>query len=678
MDKLLEQMFDFEVYPNWWCCVIGEYPQDDNVVEDLKDNFYVIDSDMPLAREKLLSLMNRPEYVNMGYNIKAYDNRITNGIYNGFSPHQLGILNELLIHPERQYDSQEHLRIFPFTYKQYKSYNYQDFLDDNTGSLKEKEACMQLDIRETEVPFDKKDLTPEDKASIIKYCKHDVWSSMMFYKVILKPFIASKLAVGRVFNIPMKTCYASTNAQISAIALGAKRRSYMDSERRDIEIPAELKTYIAYSLPASVVNRLCSSPEKFDVVLFGNDVSYSNGGIHSVPCRPQEIKVKSKFPAWFVHAKSNDEWALINVDAGSFYPNLMVAWKGLSRAIPDPEKFAYLIKARLELKSVIAPFEDKYGTHPELAPREEYEAYVSAKEQSQAYKLILNTTYGASGNKYLDLYDPYMTTYTCRLGQLLLTALANNLYNQIGPDNIKIIQTNTDGVLVYIRREYIDLMKQIGKVWEDTCKIPLEYENEYQIWQRDVNNYIMGKQNGRVKTKGGFFVTDMQQPGHNRVRPLDCYVCREAMIEYIAHNKDIVEHIYNESDISKFVITCHKGTFSGIVREHTKVINNVRQQMPDEVLHKVNRAYASLNQDLGMIYKIKKMKGELKKYKAPGCPPHCELVNDALYKYDINELRDDIDYMWYINETFEMLNAPWYEVVGTKLIKYDIFPEEND
>ena len=184
-DKLLEQMFDFEVYPNWWCCVIGEYPQDDNVTEDLKDNFYVIDSDMPLAREKLFAIVNRPEYVNMGYNIKGYDNRILNGIHCGFSPHQLGILNELLIHPDRQYDSQEHLRIFPFTYKQYKTFNYQDFLDDNTGSLKEKEACMQLDIRETEVPFDKKDLTPEDKASIIKYCKHDVWSSMMFYKVIL-------------------------------------------------------------------------------------------------------------------------------------------------------------------------------------------------------------------------------------------------------------------------------------------------------------------------------------------------------------------------------------------------------------------------------------------------------------------------------------------------------------
>lgn len=665
-DKLLEQMFDFEVFPNWWCCTIGKYPQDDDIPESIKDEFIVITSDDPSAGTKLLSIMCDKDYVNMGYNIKYYDNIILNGVANGFSPRQLKILSDLIIDPDLQYESPEHARIAPFARRKYNNFVYQDMLDDNTGSLKEKESCMQLDIRETTVPFDKEDLTEQDKEEIISYNKHDVWSSMMFYKVILKPFIAAKLSVGRVFNIPMDVCYKSTNAKLSAIALGAKRKSFADANRQDIVIPKELRQYITYSLPSHVVNRVCMSPEKFDCTLFGNDVSYSNGGIHSVPCRPAEISNKKKIPAWFVHCKAGDGWSLVNIDAGSFYPNMMVAWKGLSRAIPDPEMFAGLIRTRLELKSVIGPFEDKYGTHPERAPKEEYERYVESKEQSQAIKLILNTTFGASGNKYLDLYDPYMTTYTCRLGQLLLTSFVNNLYNQIGKDNIKIIQTNTDGVLIYVRNEYKDLVHAIGDEWERVSHIPLEYENEYQIWQRDVNNYIMGKQNGRVKTKGGFFVTDMQQPGYNRVRPLDCYVCREAMIEFIAHGKDIVEHIYNESDISKFVVTCHKGSFSGILR----TFNDGRE---DEILHKVNRVYASLNTRLGMVFKTKRIKGELKRYKAPGCPPHCALVNDALINYDISQLRDDIDYMWYIQETMSMLSAPWYEVSGNQMMRYDIF-----
>lgn len=668
MKALKEQMFDFEVFPNWWCCVIGRYPIDDNIPETIKDDFIVISSDDSLPKEKLLAVMTDREYVNMGYNIKRYDNKILNGIACDFSPRQIKILNDLIIDPEKQYNSVEHMRLAPFAKKRYKNFIYQDMLDDNDGSLKEKEACMQLDIRESTVPFDKVDLTEEDKDDIISYCKHDVWSSMMFYKLILKPFVSTKILVGKVFDLPISQCYSSTNAGLSGAALKAVRKSYPDATRLDIEVPKELKQYITYSLPSTVINRLCSSPEKFKTILFENEVSYSNGGIHSVPVRPAEISIKTRTPAWFIHCKTGNGWSLINIDAGSFYPNMMVAWNGISRNIPDSSKFAEMIKTRLELKAVIGPFEDKYGKHPENAPEEEYLNYKNAKEISQAYKLILNTTYGASGNKYLNLYDPYMCTYTCRLGQLLLTALANNIYNGVGKDNIKIIQTNTDGVLIYIRDEYVELMHRICEQWEKTCKIPLEFENEYQIWQRDVNNYVMGKQNGKVKTKGGFFVTDMQQPGYNRVRPLDCYVCREAMIEYIARGKDIVDYIYHEKDISKFVITCNKGSFSGIVREFT-------DGRPDEILHKCNRAYASLDKNLGEIKKTKKVGGVPKKYKAPGCPPHCDLINNALSNYPIEEYRERIDYMWYIEETYRMLEAPWYEVTGSKLKRFNILDE---
>lgn len=665
---LKEQMFDFEVFPNWWCCVIGRYPQDDNVQESIKDDFIVVSSDDSTPREQLLAIMTDKEYVNMGYNIKRYDNIILNGVANGFSPRQLKILSDIIINPECQYETEEHYRIGAFAKKRYNNFIYQDMLDDNAGSLKEKESCLQLDIRESTVPFDKEDLTDADKEDIISYCKHDVWSSMIFYKKVLKPFVTTKLLVGKVFNLPVATCYKSTNAGLSAKALGSVKSAFPDANKNEIEIPSALKQYISYSLPADIIKRLCSSPEKFSAVLFDNDVSYSNGGIHSGPVRPAEISSKAKFPAWFIHVKSGNGWSLINIDAGSFYPNLMVAWKGLSRTIPDPSKFAGLIKTRLELKSVIGPFDDKYGRHPENAPVEEYLAYKNAKETSQAYKLILNTTYGASGNKYLDLYDPYMTTYTCRLGQLLLTALANNLYTSLGKSNIKIIQTNTDGILVYIKDEQIDLMHKICQQWESICHIPLEFEHEYQIWQRNVNNYIMGKKNGHVKTKGGFFVTEVQQMGLNRVRPLDCYVCREAMIDYITQGKDIVEHIYKETDISKFVITCHKGSFSGIVRE----FNDGR---PDEVLHKCNRVYASLNKSLGEIKKTKTIKGVYKKYKTPGCPPHCELVNDDLTKHTISEYIDDIDLMWYITECYNMLDAPWYDIVGDSMIKFDIFKD---
>ena len=82
--KLLEQMFDFEVFPNWWCCVVGKYPQDDDIPESIKDDFLVVTSDMADARERLLNIVGDRNYVNMGYNIKYYDNIILNGVANGF------------------------------------------------------------------------------------------------------------------------------------------------------------------------------------------------------------------------------------------------------------------------------------------------------------------------------------------------------------------------------------------------------------------------------------------------------------------------------------------------------------------------------------------------------------------------------------------------------------------
>ena len=106
------------------------------------------------------------------------------------------------------------------------------------------------------------------------------------------------------YNIPVDVCYRSTNANLSARALNAKRASFTDANRQDIVIPEGLQQYIRYSLPKSIVDRICASPDKFDVVLFDNDVSYSNGGIHSVPTRPAEIAVKSRFPGWFIHVKT--------------------------------------------------------------------------------------------------------------------------------------------------------------------------------------------------------------------------------------------------------------------------------------------------------------------------------------------------------------------------------------
>ena len=133
-----KRFFDFEVTPNWWLCVFGDLPEDYNEVnESIKENFTIIRSDKGNAREELLQKLKEEGFVNMGYNIKGYDLVIANGIYQGFTPQQVKILNDIIINPGCAYQTKEHMKIAPFAKRKYSNICYQDLFDDvGTGSLK--------------------------------------------------------------------------------------------------------------------------------------------------------------------------------------------------------------------------------------------------------------------------------------------------------------------------------------------------------------------------------------------------------------------------------------------------------------------------------------------------------------------------------------------------------------
>ena len=92
------RFFDFEVFPHWWCCVFGDMPDDLNDIStDLKDNFKVVTSKDFNARDNLMKMFFEEDYVLCGYNIKKYDLAIANAIYQGFTPEQVKIINDIII-----------------------------------------------------------------------------------------------------------------------------------------------------------------------------------------------------------------------------------------------------------------------------------------------------------------------------------------------------------------------------------------------------------------------------------------------------------------------------------------------------------------------------------------------------------------------------------------------------
>lgn len=652
------RFFDFEVYPHWWCCTFGDYPDDGELNEQMKDNFVVVRSDEPNSRDRLLQYLREDGYVLTGYNIKGYDLIIANAIYQGFTAEQVRCINDIIIVPRDQFKSKEHIRLASFAKKKMRLKAYNELMDDaNGGSLKDCEAIMGLDIRETEVPFDKEDLTAEDIDSIIYYNKHDVYASMYYHKNIKYDYTLGKLAVGRVFNIPEEDCYKNTNANLCAKVLDAHYTTFADELRSDVVLPSSIREYVYDSISNKIVDEILCNPYTFDkdgkpsartltFRLFDNDVTFGNGGLHSIYCNN-------------LYVESNEEWALINADVGSFYPAIMLNFNCLSRAIKDKEKYRWIRDTRIALK------------HKDNKTKEE-------KEQVSVFKLILNTVFGASGNKYLPLYDKYMCLTTCRLGQIILASLGCQLYKHI-PD-LKVIQTNTDGIMFYIKRKYLDKMHSICDKFMQVMNMELEFDEEHRIWQRDVNNYLLTKASwdgvldwnknlrygDHIKLCGEWLQYTWKRPGYPNIGTLGGYAASKAAIEYLLLGSNIVKSIVNNKNVEDFCIFCKKGpTFRTVVQRYT--------DGTEVELTRANRVVAVTDDRYGKLYKIKYRNGVSSYNSFPNLPDNCKVVNEDLGTIDIKALKKEIDFMHYITDAAELLEIDWVNVFGDKInnFKYD-------
>lgn len=622
------RFFDFEVFPEWWCMVYGDMPDDESSITlELKNTFKVVTSKDVDARNKCISALKEQGYCIVGYNIKRYDLIIANAIYQGLTPVQVKMINDMIINPATIYSTAEHLRLSSLIKKKLTGCVYQDLIDDNDGSLKEKEAILGLDILESNVPFDKTDLTDEEIEDVIYYCKQDVYACMYYCNKIAKGYIGTKMAIAKKFNIPEAVCYASTNAGLVSKVLGARRTVFADSDKIEIELPKKIEQYVRENLPSYVLQHVLKSTSGISTRLFDNKVDFGNGGVHSVYSTN-------------MYVEEDDDYCLLNNDAASYYPSMLIQFGLLSRAVQDPRGFTDIFNERLAIK------------HKKNKTPEDEEAQL-------ANKLVLNTTFGASGNKYLDLYDPHQCTKCCRVGQLFLAALACKLQKSI--PNVTIVQSNTDGILLYFPRKFYHILEELSQEWSDISGIAMEQDHVVKIWQRDVNNYLLVKnEDGKMitKRKGMWLIDNYNKPGYFLVGPLMAYISQKAAQQWLLNRKDIVQTIVECENLEDFAMTCKKGpTYRGVVQRFA--------DGSEKELYKCNRVIATKDQYYGMLYKLKMYKGNLQYTKMPNIPEHCMLINEALDSYNFEDIKKQLDYTFYCARAMELVNIEWMQLKGT-------------
>jgi hypothetical protein len=173
---------------------------------------------------------------------------------------------------------------------------------------------------------------------------------------------------------------------------------------------------------------------------------------------------------------SDEEWVVKDADVSSMYPNLSI----VNRVYPEhlTEKFCDIYQSVYEERK----------KHPK------------GSAENAVMKLALNGTYGESNNEYSCFYDPKFTMAITINGQLSLCMLAEKLLTI--PECV-LIQCNTDGVTVRIKKEYVDLYNTLCKEWEKETKLALEFVDYDKMIVRDCNNYI-ASMGDKTKRKGAY------------------------------------------------------------------------------------------------------------------------------------------------------------------------------
>jgi len=326
----------------------------------------------------------------------------------------------------------------------------------------------------------------------------------------------------------------------------------------------------------------------------------------------------------------------------------------MSRAIKFKERFAESVFRRRKLKKI---------------PKTEWTQ--EDKDFVPAGKLIHNTTFGAMGNKYLPLYDDYMRSKVCRVSQMIIIAVSSAVFKII-PD-CKILQTNTDGILIYMKHMWKETLQAIIKEFEDLSHFEFELEQDSKIWQLNVNNYIAINLEGKDKLKGKSFVTSIWQPGYNKVRPLGNHIIAKCQYEFYVNKKNPVQLLLEHSKIDDFVLTATKGG------TYQKMVHNTLAGEVD--LGRVSRLIATEATRFGDVRKLKVENGKIvARDLVANCPPHAVIVNDALYNYTIEGPAHarvlkhvsgqvvPIDMSYYAGLLDSVLDIPWVMLKNGKLV----------
>ena len=494
-------VYDIEVFPNVFHCTVKnsetgqlymfEISQRKNQLDELVQFFHTVNEQHNWNDLYTIDIQLNTDKMFCGYNNLHYDNAIINYIidyynimkYKGYRTICRSIFNLSKVITTSSEDNIDAWKKWKYaTY--FESFDLLTMLYSNKlrVGLKEMQVTMQYKNVQEFVCDWRADLPEKEIDSMIEYNINDVNSTEELLNRCKKD-VDLRIAIEDEYKVRVLSK--------DGVNIGMKilTQKYLEKtgqtwwDIKDLRSPMSviplkdvILPFIKYDSP--ILQKVLSDMKQQIVspgrkgyenkFLFeGLRYSVGVGGIHSV--NDPEIIIPKE-----------DEM-LVDIDVASLYPSMLIEYEFYPKHLGKEflEVYRQIKNERIEAK------------------------HKGDKVKNETLKLALNGLSGNLQNEHNFCYSPFAVMQIRINGQLLLLMLAEKL-TQIG---CRIVQANTDGLFVLLKRDVYSKANNICREWEQLTKLTLEEDRFKAMYQYAINDYFAITEEGKVKEKGMFITT---------------------------------------------------------------------------------------------------------------------------------------------------------------------------
>ena len=230
-------------------------------------------------------------------------------------------------------------------------------------------------------------------------------------------------------------------------------------------------------------------PDFLDAPIIIDGVSYKLGlgGVHGSVESTSIIPTKKE--------------TIVDIDYRSLYPRMIIVNDFSPKHLGS--KFAGIYSHMYNMRNnVLKPAMKKceYGS----------KEYKDLDRKQDSMKLVLNSSFGQTGQRFSKIYDPNTMLNTTLTGQLTLMMVIEKLHLK----GYRTFYANTDGITLKVRKKDVKKVQKITQKFDKETGLEMEYNFFKSSHIRDVNNFINITDDGKVKSKGAFGEPNLEKNAH--------------------------------------------------------------------------------------------------------------------------------------------------------------------